>query len=107
VRDWKACERKIAEILGGVRVPVTGRQRGATPDVEHPSLSIEVKFPQELTSVAPGCSGASTGRIHGRQATRGRATSGPHAIPERAGSGPPGRLRKPPGGCGLVPAVGD
>jgi hypothetical protein len=43
VKDWKACERKIAEILGGVRVPVSGRQRGATPDVEHPILSIEVK----------------------------------------------------------------
>lgn len=48
MKDWKACERKIAEILGGVRVPVTGRQRGATPDVEHPSLSIEVKSRKTL-----------------------------------------------------------
>ena len=43
MKDWKACERKIAEILGGIRVPITGRQRGATLDVEHPTLSIEVK----------------------------------------------------------------
>ncbi len=48
MKDWKACERKIAEILGGVRVPVTGRQRGATPDVEHPVLSIEVKSRKSL-----------------------------------------------------------
>ncbi|MGI9049254.1 MAG: hypothetical protein ACR2GU_07770 [Rubrobacteraceae bacterium] len=48
MKDWKACERKIAELLGGVRVPVTGRQRGATPDVEHPSLSIEVKSRKTL-----------------------------------------------------------
>jgi hypothetical protein len=48
VKDWKACERKIAELLGGVRVPVSGRQRGATPDVEHPILSIEVKSRKTL-----------------------------------------------------------
>ncbi len=48
MKDWKACERKIAEILGGVRVPVSGRQRGATPDVEHPALSIEVKSRKSL-----------------------------------------------------------
>ncbi len=48
MKDWKACERRIAELLGGVRVPVTGRQRGATPDVEHPTLSIEVKSRKSL-----------------------------------------------------------
>ena len=48
MKDWKSCERKIAEILGGVRVPVSGRQRGATPDVEHPELSIEVKSRKTL-----------------------------------------------------------
>ena len=48
MKDWKACERKIAEILGGVRVPVTGRQRGATPDIEHSTLSIEVKSRKSL-----------------------------------------------------------
>ncbi len=30
-------------MLGGERVPITGRQRGATPDIEHESLSVEVK----------------------------------------------------------------
>jgi hypothetical protein len=48
VKDWKQTERRIASILGGVRVPVTGRQRGATPDVEHPVLSIEVKSRKSL-----------------------------------------------------------
>lgn len=43
MKDWKQAERRIASILGGVRVPVTGRQRGTTPDVEHETLSIEVK----------------------------------------------------------------
>lgn len=42
-RRWKACERRVAEILGGKRVPVTGRSRGETPDIEHPLFSIEVK----------------------------------------------------------------
>ena len=40
---WKQAERKIAELLGGVRVPITGRQRGDVPDIDHPWLSIEVK----------------------------------------------------------------
>ncbi len=48
MKDWKACERNIAKLLGGVRVPVTGRQRGATPDVEHPTLSIECKSRKKL-----------------------------------------------------------
>jgi hypothetical protein len=48
VKDWKACERRIAELLGGVRVPVSGRHRGATPDVEHSLLSIEVKSRKSL-----------------------------------------------------------
>ena len=48
MKDWKSCERKVAEILGGVRVPVTGRRRGATPDVEHATLSIEVKSRKTL-----------------------------------------------------------
>ncbi len=41
---WKAEERKWAEILGGVRVPVTGRQRGSAPDVEHDHYAIEIKM---------------------------------------------------------------
>lgn len=40
---WKAAERKFAEILGGTRIPVTGRHNQETPDIEHPDLAIEVK----------------------------------------------------------------
>jgi hypothetical protein len=41
--SWKQAERSIAALLGGERVPVTGRQRGDAPDIAHPTLSIEVK----------------------------------------------------------------
>jgi len=47
-RDWKRVERKIAEILGGVRVPVTGRNRGDVPDIEHEWLSPEIKTHKKL-----------------------------------------------------------
>lgn len=40
---WKRVERQIAAFLGGVRVPVTGRQRGDAPDIQHEWLSPEVK----------------------------------------------------------------
>ena len=43
MKNWKASERKIATILGGVRVAVSGRARGDCPDIVHPTLSIEVK----------------------------------------------------------------
>jgi hypothetical protein len=45
---WKRAERRIAELLGGRRVPVSGRQRGSVPDVDHPSLSVEVKTRKTL-----------------------------------------------------------
>jgi hypothetical protein len=48
MKDWKACERRIAELLGGRRVPVSGRTRGDCPDVEHPTLSIECKSRKKL-----------------------------------------------------------
>jgi hypothetical protein len=40
---WKHAESAIADLLGGRRVPVTGRQRGDAPDIDHPTLAIEVK----------------------------------------------------------------
>lgn len=43
MRDWKQAERRIAQILGGRRIPVSGRGRGDNPDIEHPTLSVEVK----------------------------------------------------------------
>lgn len=45
---WKHVERKIAELLGGKRIPITGRARGETPDVEHELFSIEVKHRENL-----------------------------------------------------------
>jgi hypothetical protein len=48
VKDWKACERRVAELLGGRCIPVTGRQRGDAPDIEHEALSIEVKSRKAL-----------------------------------------------------------
>lgn len=42
-KAWKATERRIAAALGGHRVPVTGRARGATPDIAHSWLCPEVK----------------------------------------------------------------
>ncbi|MDP9478482.1 MAG: hypothetical protein M3R38_22840, partial [Actinomycetota bacterium] len=54
VRDWKQAERRIAAILGGRRIPVSGRGRGDNPDIEHPRLCVEVKahasFPAWLES---------------------------------------------------------
>lgn len=47
---WKAIERDWALWLGGRRVPVTGRQRGTAPDVEHPHFAIEVKAGRVLSS---------------------------------------------------------
>jgi hypothetical protein len=43
VKDWKTCERKVAALLGGTRIPVSGRGRGHSPDIHHERLSIEVK----------------------------------------------------------------
>ena len=47
-KAWKQTERKIAAILGGRRVPITGRQRGDVPDIAHDWLSPEVKHRQKL-----------------------------------------------------------
>ena len=43
MKDWKACERQVAALLGGRRIPVSGRGRGDNPDIDHKLLSIEVK----------------------------------------------------------------
>ncbi len=45
---WKRTERRVAALLGGRRVPITGRQRGDVPDVSHPLWSVEVKHRQTL-----------------------------------------------------------
>ena len=48
MKDWKQAERRIAKLLGGRRIPVTGRQQGDVPDIEHDALSIEVKSRKAL-----------------------------------------------------------
>ncbi len=48
MKNWKACERRIAAELGGVRIPVSGRSRGDNPDVAHPTFAIEVKSRKKL-----------------------------------------------------------
>jgi hypothetical protein len=45
---WKQHERATALALGGKRVPITGRQRGSAPDVEHNKLSIECKHRETI-----------------------------------------------------------
>ncbi len=45
---WKNVERQIAKRLGGERVPVTGRQRGSAPDIEHDWLSHRKTLPAWL-----------------------------------------------------------
>lgn len=47
-KTWKAVERKFADYFGGVRVPVTGRQRGSAPDIQHEKFSFEVKHRKSL-----------------------------------------------------------
>lgn len=45
---WKQTERRIAKLVGGERVPITGRQRGDAPDIKHDWLSLEVKHRKKL-----------------------------------------------------------
>jgi len=50
---WKDAEREIARRLPGpaVRVPVTGRQRGSAPDIEHARFSLECKHRKQVPLV--------------------------------------------------------
>ena len=45
---WKETERRIAAALGGGRAPISGRQRGDVPALEHPTLAIEVKHRRDV-----------------------------------------------------------
>lgn len=47
---WKASERRFAELLGGVRVPVAGRQRGSAPDIAHEAYAIEHKYGRVMSA---------------------------------------------------------
>ena len=46
--DWKRTERRVAAILGGQRIPITGRARGSAPDVDAGWLVVEVKHRRRL-----------------------------------------------------------
>lgn len=45
MKRWKRAEKRVAEIVGGRRVGITGN---ATEDISHPLLSIEVKSRERL-----------------------------------------------------------
>lgn len=47
-KAWKHAERRIADFIGGKRVPVSGRGRGDQPDIDHAWLAVEAKYRKEL-----------------------------------------------------------
>lgn len=66
---WKQTERFVAGVLGGRRVPITGRQRGDVSDIAHDRYSIEVKrksgpyaFPVWLRTAIEQADAASDGK---------------------------------------------
>lgn len=67
-KPWKRTEREVAALVGGQRVPVSGRQRGDQPDVCHPRLSLEIKHRATLpgwltTAMAQAEAASRDGRI--------------------------------------------
>lgn len=67
-KPWKRNERRIAGLMGGRRVPISGRGRGDVPDIDHADFSIECKerttFPAWLV----------TAMVQAKAATRGNQT---------------------------------
>ena len=68
---WKASERRMAAIIGGVRVPVTGRARGSVPDIEGASvagrrLAVEHKYGSRIIRARRCCRRA---QLDGRRRT--------------------------------------
>ncbi len=47
-KPWKRAQRRIAELLGGQRVPVSGRGRGDVADIACDRLAVEVKSRKTL-----------------------------------------------------------
>lgn len=76
---WKAVELALAKLLGGERVPVTGRTMGYAPDIDHPSMAVEVKhgksIPKLLTKAL-----AQAVAAQGWYAKRGKGDRVPVAI---------------------------
>lgn len=66
-KSWKRTERKVAAMLGGERVPITGRQRGDAPDVRHEWLSIEVKHRKDVPAWLKGAMAQAVASVRGNQ----------------------------------------
>jgi len=49
--NWKKVEYLVAEKIGGMRVPVSGRSRTIKGDVEHPIYFIEVKSGKQVPKI--------------------------------------------------------
>ena len=47
-KAWKSFERRVAKLIGGERIPVSGRQRGYAADIAHPWLGVECKYRRKL-----------------------------------------------------------
>lgn len=47
-KAWKHAERRIAAYIDGERVPVSGRQRGYQPDINHAWMCPEVKYRKKV-----------------------------------------------------------
>jgi hypothetical protein len=66
-KPWKRTERKMAARLGGRRVPITGRSRGSTPDVNHEWLAIECKPRQSLPEWLHSAMAQAVASVRGQQ----------------------------------------
>lgn len=64
---WKSAERQIAKLIGGERVPITGRIRGSSPDILHPTLSVEVKHRESLPTWVHDAMEQAVASIRGEQ----------------------------------------
>ena len=66
-KAWKRAERRIAEYIGGERVPITGRQRGDAPDIKHPFMCVEVKYRASLPKSLHDAMDQAEAAVVGRQ----------------------------------------
>lgn len=64
---WKRTERDIAGLIGGERVPVSGRWRGDQPDVRHDWLAVEVKHRQRVPQWLIGALTQARAAVRGEQ----------------------------------------
>ena len=51
MKDCKSCERHVADLRGGKRMPIPSRALGNTPDVELPEFAIEYKSCRRLSAL--------------------------------------------------------